>query len=50
VARIEVVTLDDLVALTRELWSPERLSSAGIGPDQGRYEEALVGALGAGVV
>jgi predicted Zn-dependent peptidase len=41
VARIEAVTTDDLAALSRELWLPERLSAAGIGPDEGRLEEAL---------
>ncbi|MBV9193726.1 MAG: insulinase family protein [Solirubrobacterales bacterium] len=41
VARIDAVTLDDLAALVEELWAPERLSAAGIGPDQGRFEEAL---------
>jgi predicted Zn-dependent peptidase len=41
VGRIEAVTTDDLAALARELWLSERLSAAGIGPDQGRFEEAL---------
>jgi predicted Zn-dependent peptidase len=41
VGRIDAVTIDDLVALTEELWAPERLSSAGIGPDQERFDEAL---------
>jgi predicted Zn-dependent peptidase len=41
VARIEAVTLEDLAALVHELWAPERLSAAGIGPDQERFEEAL---------
>ncbi len=49
VERIEAVTLDDLAALARELWAPERLSSAGIGPDQERFEEAVGTAVGAGV-
>ena len=35
------VTHEDLVDLSRELWAPERLSAAGIGPDQARFEEAL---------
>ena len=34
VERIEAVSLDDLRALSEELWAPERLSFAGIGPDQ----------------
>ena len=32
---------EDLALLARELWVPERLSAAGIGPDEGRFEEAL---------
>ena len=43
VRRIDAVTLDDLVALTEELWAPERLSAAGIGPDAERFDEALRG-------
>jgi predicted Zn-dependent peptidase len=41
VARIDAVTMDDVAALAEELWSAERLSAAGIGPDQARFEEAL---------
>jgi predicted Zn-dependent peptidase len=41
VERIDAVSLADLVALTDELWAPERLSAAGIGPDQERFDEAL---------
>ncbi len=41
VSRIEAVTLEDLGALARELWPPEKLSAAGIGPDEERFEEAL---------
>ncbi len=41
VERIDAVTLEDLAALAHELWAPERLSAAGIGPDEGRFEEAL---------
>jgi predicted Zn-dependent peptidase len=41
VARIEAVTLEDLGALVGELWAPEQLSAAGIGPDEERFEEAL---------
>jgi len=44
VARIDAVTLDDVAALVEELWAPERLSAAGIGPDEARFEQAL-GAL-----
>ena len=46
VERIDAVTLEDLAALADELWAPERLSSAGIGPDEAQFEEA-VAALGA---
>jgi predicted Zn-dependent peptidase len=41
VQRIDAVTLDDLAALAHELWAPDRLSAAGIGPDEGRFEDAL---------
>ena len=34
VARIEAVTIDDLAALVAELWAPERLRAAGIGPEE----------------
>jgi predicted Zn-dependent peptidase len=38
---IDAVTLADLAALTDELWDPERLSAAGIGPEAERFDEAL---------
>jgi predicted Zn-dependent peptidase len=41
VERIEAVTRQDLEALVQELWSPERLTAAGIGPEEPRFEEAL---------
>src|SRR5947209_14709665 len=41
VRRIEAVTREHLVKLVEELWAPERLSVAGIGPDEPRFEEAL---------
>ncbi len=41
VARIDAVSMDDVTALVEELWAPERLSAAGIGPDQARFEEAV---------
>ena len=44
VQRIDAVSLEDLAALVEELWAPDRLSVAGIGPDQARFDEAL-GAL-----
>lgn len=45
--RIDAVTLEDLEALAAELWAPERLSAAGIGPDEDAFR-AAVGALGSG--
>jgi predicted Zn-dependent peptidase len=42
--RIEAVTLDDLAALAHELWAPERLTAAGIGPDADRFQRALAAA------
>jgi predicted Zn-dependent peptidase len=41
VERIDAVSLEDLAGLVEELWAPERLSAAGIGPDETRFEEAL---------
>jgi predicted Zn-dependent peptidase len=41
VARIDAVTIEDLAGLVEELWAPERLSAAGIGPDGERFEDAL---------
>ena len=38
VARIDAVSLGDISALVEELWAPERLSAAGIGPDQDRFD------------
>jgi predicted Zn-dependent peptidase len=43
VARIDAVTHEDIAALVDELWAPERLSTAGIGPDEDRFEQALAG-------
>jgi predicted Zn-dependent peptidase len=43
VERIDAVSREDLAALADELWAPERLSAAGIGPDEARFEEALAG-------
>jgi len=39
--RIDAVTLDDLTELTAELWAPERVCAAGIGPDRTHFEAAL---------
>ncbi len=41
VARIDAVSLADLEELASELWDPARLSVAGIGPDEQRFEDAL---------
>jgi len=41
VERIDSVSLEDLAELARALWAPERLSAAGIGPDEARFDEAL---------
>jgi predicted Zn-dependent peptidase len=41
VERIDAVTLDDVAALARELYAPERLSAAGIGGDESVYRTAL---------
>ena len=50
IARFEAVTLDDLRELTDELWVPERLSAAGIGPDEQVFRAAVAGVCpGAGV-
>ena len=40
-ARFDQVTLDDLRELTSELWAPERLSAAGIGPDESTFRDAV---------
>jgi predicted Zn-dependent peptidase len=40
-ARFDAVTLDDLRELTSELWAPERLSAAGIGPDESAFRDAV---------
>jgi predicted Zn-dependent peptidase len=40
-AAFDAVTLDDVVALARELWQPERLSAAGVGADEAAFRTAL---------
>jgi predicted Zn-dependent peptidase len=40
-ARFDAVQMDDLRALVDELWSPERLSAAGIGPSQEAFQAAV---------
>src|SRR4051812_19682095 len=39
--RIDAVSMDDLRGLVGELWRPERLSAAGIGPDEDAFREAV---------
>ena len=39
-ARIDAVSLEDLGQLADELWAPERISIAGIGPDEERFAAA----------
>jgi predicted Zn-dependent peptidase len=41
IERIDAVTIDDLAQLVGEFWSPERLSAAGIGPDESQFVDAL---------
>ena len=41
VAAIDAVTVEDLSGLTEELWAPERLVAAGIGPDRARFDAGL---------
>jgi predicted Zn-dependent peptidase len=41
VAAIDAVTLDDVTALARELFVPERLSAAGVGGDEEIFRSAL---------
>lgn len=43
--RIDAVTLEDLAELTAELWAPERICAAGIGPDPARFDLALAEAV-----
>ena len=40
-AEIDAVDAEAVAALARQLFAPERLSAAGIGPDQERFGEAL---------
>jgi predicted Zn-dependent peptidase len=42
VERIDAVTVEDVVALARELYAPEKLSAAGIGGDESVFRSALV--------
>ena len=39
--RIQAVTAEDIAALARELYAPEQLSAAGIGPSEKRFRAAV---------
>ncbi|MFL5144786.1 MAG: M16 family metallopeptidase [Microvirga sp.] len=41
IERIDAVTLDDIAALARDLFAPERLSAAGIGADPAAFRRAV---------
>lgn len=41
IAHIDAVTLDDVASVAHELFAPERLSAAGIGPDEAAFSAAL---------
>jgi predicted Zn-dependent peptidase len=43
VERIDSVSHEELAELVEDLWGPGRLSAAGIGPDEQRFDEALAG-------
>jgi predicted Zn-dependent peptidase len=40
-AKVDAVSMDDLRELVDELWEPERLSAAGIGPDDQAFRAAV---------
>jgi predicted Zn-dependent peptidase len=40
-AAFDAVTLEEVNALARQLWAPERLSAAGVGADEGAFRAAL---------
>jgi len=41
VKRLEAVTADEVAAIADAVFSPDRLSAAGIGPDESRFTEAV---------
>ena len=41
IARVDAVTGDDVIALAANLYAPEGLSAAGIGPSEDRFREAI---------
>jgi predicted Zn-dependent peptidase len=40
-AAFDAVTLNDVNALAKELWQPERMSAAGVGGDENAFRSAL---------
>jgi predicted Zn-dependent peptidase len=40
-AAFDAVTLDDVMALARELWAPERMSAAGVGESETAFRAAI---------
>ena len=50
VERIDQVSIEDLESLVDELWTPDRLSTAGIGPDEERFEDAMSAVVAAEVL
>ena len=50
VDRIDEVSTADLEELVDELWAPTSLSTAGIGPDEERFEEAISAVVAAEVL
>jgi predicted Zn-dependent peptidase len=40
-AAFDAVTLDEVVALARELWAPERMSAAGVGENEDSFRSAV---------
>jgi predicted Zn-dependent peptidase len=40
-AAFDAVTLDDVMALTRDLWAPERMSAAGVGESESAFRAAI---------
>jgi predicted Zn-dependent peptidase len=42
-AAFDAVTLDEVLALARDLWRPERMSAAGVGADEEVFRTALEG-------
>ncbi len=39
--RLEAVSAEDVAMLAGDLLDPSRLSAAGIGPDEGRFRDAV---------